>query len=153
MKKDKQKICIIGLGYVGLPLAVAFGKKQQILAFDINKKRIKELKNNVDNTKEISKKNLKKTNIIFSTNPKIIKKANFIIIAVPTPIDKYKNPNLKPLLNASKIVGKNLNKNSIVVYESTVYPGCTERDCIPVLEKYSKTKIIKEYEDYFLKNI
>jgi len=145
MKKEKQKICIVGLGYVGLPLAVAFGKKQEILAFDINKQRIKELKNNTDNTNEVIKKDLIKSNVIFSSNPKIIQKADFVIIAVPTPIDKDNKPDLKPLLSASKTVGENLNKNSIVVYESTVYPGCTERDCIPVLEKYSNLKFKKDF--------
>jgi len=145
MKKEKQKICIVGLGYVGLPLAVAFGKKQEILAFDINKQRIKELKNNTDNTNEVIKKDLIKSNVIFSSNPKIIQKADFVIIAVPTPIDKDNKPDLKPLLSASKTVGENLKKNSIVVYESTVYPGCTERDCIPVLEKYSNLKFKKDF--------
>jgi len=145
MKSKKTKICVVGLGYVGLPLAVSFGKREKINGFDINKKRIEELKNNIDSTKETPNIEIKKAHINFSNNPKIISESNFIIIAVPTPIDKHKNPDLKPLLNASKTVGKYMQKGSIVVYESTVYPGCTENDCVPILEKYSKLKFNKDF--------
>lgn len=139
------KICVVGLGYVGLPLAVAFGRKENINGFDINKNRIKELKNNIDKTAELSSSEIKKAKINFSFNQKIISESNFIIVAVPTPIDKNKKPDLKILLNASKIVGQNLKAGSIVVYESTVYPGCTENDCAPILEKYSKLKLNKDF--------
>ncbi|MBT4850325.1 nucleotide sugar dehydrogenase [Candidatus Parcubacteria bacterium] len=146
MKSKKTKICIVGLGYVGLPLAVAFGKQEKINGFDINKKRIEELKKNIDSSKETSSKDIQRAKITFSFDPKIISQSNFIIIAVPTPIDKYKNPDLRPLLSASKLVGQNLKKGSVVVYESTVYPGCTENDCVPVLEKYSKLKFGEDFQ-------
>lgn len=140
------KICIVGLGYVGLPLAVAFGKKQSVNGFDINKKRIRELKNNIDITEETSTEELKNTKVNFSSNPEIIKESNFIIVAVPTPVDNKFNPDITILLNASKLVGENLKEGSIVVYESTVYPGCTETDCIPILEKYSGLKFKEDFQ-------
>ena len=146
MKNKEIKICIVGLGYVGLPLAVAFGKQSKLNGFDINKKRIAQLLKNIDSTKEVASKDIKKAKITFSDNPKIISQSNFIIIAVPTPIDKYKNPDLKPLLGASKLVGQYMKVGSIIVYESTVYPGCTENDCVPVLEKYSGLKFGKDFE-------
>lgn len=121
------KICVVGLGYVGLPLAIEFSKHFDVFGFDINKEAINRLKN-------------KYKTISFSFDPSIIKNANFIVVAVPTPINDAKLPDLKPLCSASKSVGKNLAKGSIVVYESTVYPGCTERDCVPILEKESGLK-------------
>ena len=145
IKSKEINICVVGLGYVGLPLAVAFGKQMKINGFDINKKRIKELQKNIDSNKESYSKDIKKAKINFSSDPKIIQESNFIIIAVPTPIDNYKNPNLKPLLEASKLVGQNMKKDSIIVYESTVYPGCTENDCKPVLEKYSGLKFGQDF--------
>ncbi len=132
-----MKICIVGLGYVGLPLAVKFGLKEPVNAFDINEKRIQELKEGHDRTNEVTKEELEKTQITYSSDPSIISESDFIIVAVPTPIDQSKNPNLKPLLGASTTVGKHLKKGSIVVFESTVYPGCTEEDCVPILEKES----------------
>jgi UDP-N-acetyl-D-glucosamine/UDP-N-acetyl-D-galactosamine dehydrogenase len=135
-----MKICIVGLGYVGLPLAVEFGKKQSITGFDINENRIDELNDNIDSTGEISVEKLKKCDIFFTSNPVNIKKANFIIVAVPSPINEAKTPDLKYLKSASKIVGENLKLGSIVVFESTVYPGVTEDICVPILEKYSKLK-------------
>lgn len=132
-----MNICVVGLGYVGLPLAVAFGKKVHVRAFDINEKRVAELKEGFDRTNEVSSEELKVADIEYSTVPSIISDCDFIIIAVPTPIDKAKNPNLRPLIGASTSVGKHLKVGSIVVYESTVYPGCTEEDCVPILEKES----------------
>ena len=132
----KKKIAIIGLGYVGLPLILEFAKKFDVVGYDSNKKRIDELKNGIDNTKEINRKglnNLKKIN--FSDKPETLIEKD--IITVPTPIDKNKRPNLKFLKSASKTVAKFLKKNDIVIYESTVFPGCTEEICIPILEKYS----------------
>jgi UDP-N-acetyl-D-galactosamine dehydrogenase len=140
MKNDK-KIAIIGLGYVGLPLAIEFSKKFPVLGFDINEKRIKELCLGEDKTRETnSKEILESKNLIFSSNPKDLINSNIYIVTVPTPIDKYKSPDLKPLLKASKIIGNYLKKGDLVIYESTVYPGCTEEDCVPVLEKESSLK-------------
>ena len=137
---ENPKICVVGLGYVGLPLLVEFGKLEEVNGFDINKKRIDELKSGIDRTKEVSCDDLGNVNLNFSSDPSIIKESDFVIIAVPTPVDEYNNPDLSILLSASSLVGKNLKKGAVVVYESTVYPGCTERDCVPVLEKESGLK-------------
>jgi UDP-N-acetyl-D-galactosamine dehydrogenase len=134
----KPTICVVGLGYVGLPLAVLFGKSDlKTYGFDLNKTRIQELKKNYDRTRETSKKELQETKIEFSDDPKIINKADFIIIAVPTPIDAAHQPDLSPVRSASQIVGSHLKKNSVVVFESTVYPGVTEDVCKPLIEKFS----------------
>jgi len=130
-------ICIVGLGYVGLPLAVKFGLVEKVNGFDINRLRIDELLKNIDSTGEVSSRDLEKANIKFSDDQKLISEADFVIVAVPTPIDRSKQPDLRPLLSASKIVGQNLKRGAIVVFESTVYPGCTEEDCVPILEKES----------------
>jgi UDP-N-acetyl-D-galactosamine dehydrogenase len=140
MKIDEIKIAIVGLGYVGLPLAVEFGKQLPIVGFDINEQRINELKNNYDRSDEISYEELSAANIVYTNDSSELKKANFIIVAVPTPIDNNFQPDLKPLQDASKIVGENLASGSIVVYESTVYPGVTEEICGPILEQYSHLK-------------
>ncbi|MDW4126513.1 nucleotide sugar dehydrogenase [Staphylococcus saprophyticus] len=132
-----RKIAVVGLGYVGLPVAVAFGKQQKVVGFDINKTRINELKNGYDRTNEVNDEDLKKSNIKFTNEPEELSKADFIIVAVPTPINKNNQPDLTPLIKASETVGKALTQNTIVVYESTVYPGATEEDCVPVLEKFS----------------
>ncbi|NLW30375.1 MAG: nucleotide sugar dehydrogenase [Fibrobacter sp.] len=136
----KPEICVVGLGYVGLPLAIELSRYFNVIGFDINKNRIKSLLDGKDPTGEVSDKLLSETKTVFSTDPDVIRKGNFIIIAVPTPIDKNKRPDLTPLLKASETVGSNLSDGSIVVYESTVYPGVTEDECVPVLEKYSKKK-------------
>jgi len=129
-------ICIIGLGYVGLPLSLAFSQKGlKVIGYDSSLKRINELKKSKDINGEFSKEELMSLeNILFTNKPLDINIANIYIITVPTPINKAKNPNLKPLLKASKTVGKSLSKNDIIIYESTVYPGCTEEECVPVLE-------------------
>ena len=129
-------ICIIGLGYVGLPLSLAFSQKGlKLIGYDSSLKRINELKKSKDINGEFSKEELMSLeNILFTNKPLDINIANIYIITVPTPITKAKNPNLKPLLKASKTVGKSLSKNDIIIYESTVYPGCTEEECVPVLE-------------------
>ena len=140
MNKD-LKICVVGLGYVGLPLAVEFGKKYKSVGFDVNKERILELKNGYDNTNELSNKEIsdaKYLKLEFSADK--IKDSNVYIITVPTPIDKNNNPDLTPLKNASECVAKFLKKEDIVIYESTVFPGCTEEICIPILEKISGLK-------------
>jgi UDP-N-acetyl-D-galactosamine dehydrogenase len=134
----KKNIALIGLGYVGLPLAVEFGKKRTVIGFDTNKNRIDQLKKGIDLTMETSSKELKEaTNLTFTTNIEDIKNCAIYIVTVPTPIDKKKNPDLNPLKSASKTIGKVLKKKDIVIYESTVYPGATEEICVPVLEKYS----------------
>lgn len=141
-----RTIAIIGLGYVGLPLAVEFGKKYATIGFDINDTRIGELKNGIDRTLEVEPENLKASPMLtFTSSLDELKKADFFIVTVPTPIDKNKRPDLTPLIKASETVGKVLKKNDVVVYESTVYPGCTEEDCVPVLEKFSGLKFNTDF--------
>ncbi|WP_185234950.1 nucleotide sugar dehydrogenase [Teredinibacter franksiae] len=132
-----RKISVIGLGYVGLPVAVAFGKQQQTIGFDINVERIAELKNGEDRTLEVEPEDLGNADIYFTATPSDLAKADFHIIAVPTPINDSRQPDLSPLIGASKTVGPHLKKGDIVVYESTVYPGATEEDCVPILEGLS----------------
>ncbi len=136
----KPKICVVGLGYVGLPLAVEFGKISSITGLDINKKRIEQLKQGNDSSGEVSKAELKRSRISFTSDPKAISKADFIIVAVPTPVTKANVPDMSYLTSASKLVGQNLSKGSVVVFESTVYPGATEEVCVPIIEKYSGLK-------------
>ena len=143
---DTKKITVIGLGYVGLPLAVEFGKKFPTIGFDVNEQRVSELSKGYDGTGEVSKRNLSSAiKLKFSNNIKDISDSNFYIIAVPTPIDSENNPDLSILLSASKMVGSQIKKGDIVIYESTVYPGCTEDDCVPILEKASKLKFNKDF--------
>lgn len=138
---DKQKrLALIGLGYVGLPIALEFARKISVIGFDINEKRIQQMKNNIDPCKELPPEAFENTDLFFTSYPEDLQAANFFIVAVPTPIDEYKQPDLRPLISASKTVGKALKKGDYVVYESTVYPGCTEEDCIPVLEHESGLK-------------
>jgi UDP-N-acetyl-D-galactosamine dehydrogenase len=147
------KIAVIGLGYVGLPLAIEFAKKYPVLGFDINADRIIELLQGDDRTNEANiedlhsvNKNADKTKgLIFSSDEVDLSLCNVFIITVPTPVNQFKSPDLKPLLYASEIVGKALKQNDIVIYESTVYPGCTEEDCVPVLEQFSKLKFNKDF--------
>ena len=140
------KICVVGLGYVGLPLAVEFGNNRETLGFDINKKRIDELKKNVDITLAITKKEIKESKFLkFSNSSNDLKKFNCYIVTVPTPIDNFNNPNLKPIIDASELIGNYLKKEDIIIYESTVYPGCTEEICVPLLEKVSKLKFNKDF--------
>ena len=135
---ENKKIAIIGLGYVGLPLAVEFGYKFDVVGFDINKKRIAELSKGDDFTLETTKEQiLSSKGLVFSSDIETLSTCNFYIITVPTPVDKNNKPDLTPLIKASETVGRVLKKGDIVVYESTVYPGCTEEDCVPVLEKAS----------------
>jgi len=147
MTLENSKIAIIGLGYVGLPLAIEFGKKYKVLGFDINQARVEELKSGKDRTNEADLEGLKfamnlaieadELGLKFSSNIEELKSYNVYIITVPTPIDQFKAPDLTPLLKASEMLGKILKKGDIVIYESTVYPGCTEEDCVPVLEMNS----------------
>ncbi len=146
MKLNKQKIAVIGLGYVGLPLALEFGKKTKVIGFDINEKRINELNKGIDITNESGENEFILANkLSFTFDINDIIDCNIFIVTVPTPIDKFKTPNLKPLLDASKLISSVLKKNDIVIYESTVYPGCTEEDCVPVLEEGSGLKYNKDF--------
>ncbi|WPC32128.1 Vi polysaccharide biosynthesis UDP-N-acetylglucosamine C-6 dehydrogenase TviB [Acinetobacter towneri] len=140
------KIAIIGLGYVGLPLAVEFGKQLPVVGFDIQQKRIQELKSGQDHTLEVSPEELKQaTQLTYSANLDDLRSCNFFIVTVPTPIDEFKQPDLTPLIKASTSIGKVLKKGDVVVYESTVYPGATEEACIPVLEQVSGLKFNQDF--------
>ncbi|WP_166626738.1 nucleotide sugar dehydrogenase [Jeotgalicoccus sp. S0W5] len=142
-----RKIAVVGLGYVGLPVAVSFGKHHQVIGFDISEQRIEELKTGYDRTNEVTVENLNQADIVFTDDKNELKKVDFIIVAVPTPINKHNQPDLTPLLKASETVGSVMEKGTIVVYESTVYPGATEEDCVPVLEEHSG---LKSGEDFFV---
>lgn len=146
LKLSDLKIAVIGLGYVGLPLAVEFGKKVPVIGFDIHQKRIEELRSGQDHTLEVSPEELQQaTQLSYSANLDDLKSCNFFIVTVPTPIDDYKQPDLTPLIKASTSIGQVLKKGDVVVYESTVYPGATEEDCIPVLEKVSGLKFNQDF--------
>lgn len=138
MMSDMQKIAVIGLGYVGLPLAVEFGKIRPVIGFDINQVRIDALREGRDGTLEVTGDELREaTHLAFTTDPADLAEANIYIVTVPTPIDAHKRPDLMPLIKASETLGKVLKRGDIVIYESTVYPGATEEDCVPVLERVS----------------
>jgi len=144
--KDDVKIAIIGLGYVGLPLAVEFGKKRPVVGFDVNDKRILELNEGLDVNLETTKEELRDaSHLELTSSIDDIKHCNFYIITVPTPINEYKQPDLTPLIKASETVGSVIRKGDIVVYESTVYPGCTEEECVPVLERTSGLTFNKDF--------
>lgn len=136
----QEKISLIGLGYVGMPIAVAFAKKVDVIGFDLNKQKIELYKSGVDPTCEVGDDAIKNTSVIFTADEADLQKAKFHIVAVPTPVNQDKTPDLTPVIGASEIVGRNLTKGSIVVYESTVYPGVTEDICVPILEKESGLK-------------
>lgn len=137
MNTHNRNISVIGLGYVGLPVAVEFGKTKKVIGFDINESRIAELKQGIERTHEVPANELELANILFTSDASVLKNADFHIIAVPTPVNNAKQPDLKPIISASKTVGQQLKQGDIVVYESTVYPGATEEECIPVLERES----------------
>ena len=146
LQLSELKIAIIGLGYVGLPLAVEFGKKVPVVGFDIHQKRIDELKSGKDHTLEVSPEELaQSTQLTYSANLDDLKSCNFFIVTVPTPIDEYKQPDLTPLVKASESIGRVLSQGDVVVYESTVYPGATEEKCIPVLERVSGLKFNQDF--------
>ena len=146
LRLSKTKIAIIGLGYVGLPLAVAFSKRFSVLGFDIDHNRIKQLESGVDSTHEVSRNNLVAAKALsFTFNENDLKQCNTFIVTVPTPIDKLNKPDLTPLLKASEMLGRIIKKDDVVIYESTVYPGATEEDCIPVIEKLSGLYLNKDF--------
>lgn len=137
---QKEKIAVVGLGYVGMPLAVAFAKKAEVVGFDLNKSKIELYRSGIDPTHEVGDEAIKATKVFFTSDENELKKAKFIVVAVPTPVNQDKTPDLHPVIGASEIVGRNLTKGAIVVYESTVYPGVTEDVCVPILEKESGLK-------------
>lgn len=155
MNLDNRIIAVVGLGYVGLPLAIEYGKKYRVIGFDIYKARVEELEAGKDHTLEADLVGMKqardlyettkKVGLTFTSNPDDLKLVNTYIVTVPTPIDRFNNPDLTPLLKASETIGKTLGKGDIVIYESTVYPGCTEEDCVPILEKFSGLKFNEDF--------
>jgi len=146
IKIADTKLAVIGLGYVGLPLAVEFGKKMDVLGFDINQHRVDELKSGRDGTLEVNEAELAEaTRLSYSANVDDLVRANVYIVTVPTPIDKNKNPDLTPLISASRMLGKVVRKGDVVIYESTVYPGATEEDCIPIIEEISGLTFNKDF--------
>ena len=142
----EKKIAVIGLGYVGLPIALEFANKVSVIGFDINKSRIEMMKNHIDPSGELDKSMFENSDIVFTDSLEVLREASFFIVAVPTPIDEHNLPDLKPILSASKTIGQVLKKGDYVVYESTVYPGCTEEDCIPVLEEISNLKFLEDFK-------
>lgn len=135
-----RSIAVVGLGYVGLPIAIAFGKLAPVIGFDVNRSKVEELKNGVDRTGEVTKEDLQAARVHYTSEPADLKKADFIIVAVPTPINEALQPDLKALRMSSETIGANMARGTIVVYESTVYPGVTEEICLPILEKTSGMK-------------
>jgi len=142
----KAKVSLIGLGYVGLPIALAFARKVSVIGFDINKERIEMMKKGIDPSGELTPEDFEGCDIEFTDSLEVLKKASFHIVAVPTPVDQANQPDLTPVLKASESIGKILKKGDYVVYESTVYPGCTEEDCVPVLEKTSGLKMGTDFK-------
>lgn len=144
LSKEK-KICVVGLGYVGLPVALEFARKFRVVGFDINQNRVEMMQKSIDPSNELEASEFDGCDITYTSNPEDLNECTFFVVAVPTPINEHKNPDLKPLLSACKIVGGALKKDDIAVFESTVYPGCTEEDCIPVLEKVSGLTFEKDF--------
>ncbi|GAB3239303.1 nucleotide sugar dehydrogenase [Hymenobacter seoulensis] len=144
--QKQAKLAVIGLGYVGLPIALEFARKIKVIGFDINAKRVEMMRNNIDPSGELEAKDFEGCDIEFTDSLDVLREATFYIVAVPTPIDEHAQPDLKPLLGASSSVGKVLKKGDYVVFESTVYPGCTEEDCIPVMEELSGLKFLEDFK-------
>lgn len=142
----KKKLAVIGLGYVGLPIALEFARKISVIGFDINVKRIDMMKRGIDPSNELDAKDFEGRDILFTAQLDELKQANFFIVAVPTPVDKHNVPDLKPVISASETIGKVLKKGDYVVFESTVYPGCTEEDCLPVIEQLSGLKAKSDFK-------
>ncbi|MGN6292649.1 MAG: nucleotide sugar dehydrogenase [Chitinophagaceae bacterium] len=144
--EKKQKLAVIGLGYVGLPIALEFARKLSVIGFDINAKRIALMKQGIDPSNELEKEAFEGCDITFTDSLDVLKEATFYIVAVPTPVDEHKVPDLIPVLRASETIGKVIKKGDYVVFESTVYPGCTEEDCLPVIEKLSGLRNVKDFK-------
>ena len=144
--EKKKKLAVIGLGYVGLPIALEFAKKISVIGFDINADRIALMKKGIDPSKELDSSAFENCDIEFTNSLDKLREANFYIVAVPTPVDKHNVPNLTPVIKASETMGKVLKKGDYVVFESTVYPGCTEEDCLPVIEELSGLKVCDDFK-------
>lgn len=144
--EKKKTLAVIGLGYVGLPIALEFAKKIKVIGFDINAGRIEMMRNHIDPSQELESKDFVGCDIEFTDSLDVLRKANFYIVAVPTPVDEHNVPDLIPVQRASETIGKVIKKGDYVVYESTVYPGCTEEDCVPIIEKISGLKMTQDYK-------
>jgi UDP-N-acetyl-D-galactosamine dehydrogenase len=144
--RKKEKLAVIGLGYVGLPIALEFAKKMSVIGFDINEKRIDLMKQGIDPSNELEKDAFRDCDITFTNSLDVLREAKFFIVAVPTPVDIHNVPDLTPVKKASETIGKVIKKGDYVVYESTVYPGCTEEDCLPIIEKLSGLKNIRDFK-------
>ena len=142
----KKKLAVIGLGYVGLPIALEFAKKISVIGFDINAKRVEMMRNKIDPSQELESSAFDGTDIVFTNDLDVLREANFFIVAVPTPVDEHNVPDLIPVQRASETIGKVIKKGDYVVFESTVYPGCTEEDCLPIIEKLSGLKNIVDFK-------
>ncbi|MFL5774067.1 MAG: nucleotide sugar dehydrogenase, partial [Flavisolibacter sp.] len=142
----KEKLAVIGLGYVGLPIALEFARKLSVIGFDINEKRIEQMKKGIDPSNELGKDAFDGCDITFTNSLDVLRQAKFFIVAVPTPVDEHNVPDLTPVKRASETIGKVIKKGDYVVYESTVYPGCTEEDCLPIVEKLSGLKNVKDFK-------
>lgn len=142
----KAKLAVIGLGYVGLPIALEFAKKISVIGFDINSKRVEMMKNGIDPSNELVKEDFENSDILFTSSLDELREANFFIVAVPTPVDGYNVPDLVPVKKASETIGKVIKKGDYVVFESTVYPGCTEEDCLPIIEKISGLTVKTDFK-------
>jgi UDP-N-acetyl-D-glucosamine/UDP-N-acetyl-D-galactosamine dehydrogenase len=143
--EKKKTLAVIGLGYVGLPIALEFAKKIKVIGFDINAERVEMMRNKIDPSQELESEAFEGCDIEFTNDLDVLRKANFFIVAVPTPVDKHNVPDLIPVTRASETIGKVIKKGDYVVYESTVYPGCTEEDCVPIIEKLSGLKMTEDY--------
>ena len=142
----EARLAVVGLGYVGLPIALEFARKVKVVGFDINEERVEMMRNSIDPSNELDAKAFEGCEIHFTASLDDLQEADFYVVAVPTPIDEYRQPNLTPLQKASETIGKTLKKGNYVVYESTVYPGCTEDDCIPILERISGLKFVEDFK-------
>jgi UDP-N-acetyl-D-galactosamine dehydrogenase len=142
----KKELAVIGLGYVGLPIALEFSKKIKVIGFDINAERVEMMRNRIDPSQELEPEAFDGCDIEFTNDLEVLKRANFFIVAVPTPVDEYNVPDLIPVTKASETIGKVIKKGDYVVFESTVYPGCTEEDCVPIIEKLSGLKMVEDYK-------
>ena len=142
----KNKLAVIGLGYVGLPIALEFAKKIAVIGFDISAKRVEMMKQGIDPSNELEKKDFEGSDIVFTDSLDVLREAKFFIVAVPTPVDEHNVPDLTPVQKASETIGKVIKKGDYVVFESTVYPGCTEEDCLPIIEKISGLKNLTDFK-------
>jgi UDP-N-acetyl-D-galactosamine dehydrogenase len=146
LQSKDAKLAVIGLGYVGLPIALEFAKKIKVIGFDINAERVEMMRNKIDPSKELESSAFDGCDIEFTNDLEVLRQAKFYIVAVPTPVDEHNVPDLKPVQRASETIGKVLKKGDYVVFESTVYPGCTEEDCVPIIEKFSGLKMVEDYK-------